>query len=160
MNKTAESLLRVGSIVPDFTAQSTSGADFRLSNYKGKTVVLYFYPKDDTPGCTLEGHDFTRLKDNFSNINTVVFGISRDSIKSHQKFIQKCDFKIDLLSDTDEKICQLFDVIKEKNMYGKMVFGIERSTFIIDENQKLQAEFRKVKADGHAEEMLQYLRNH
>lgn len=128
-----------------------------LSNFIGKKIVLYFYPKDDTPGCTLEGHDFTRLKDQFAALNTVVYGVSKDSLKSHHKFIEKCGFKIDLLSDEDGKICDTFDVIQEKNMYGKMVMGIERSTFIIDENQQLAVEFRKVKADGHAEEILKYI---
>lgn len=130
-----------------------------LSNFIGKKIVLYFYPKDDTPGCTLEGHDFTRLKDQFAAANTVVYGISRDSLKSHDKFIQKCGFKIDLISDEDEKLCKIFDVIKEKNMYGKIVLGIERSTFVIDEQQRLMAEFRKVKADGHAEQILQFIQN-
>ena len=128
-------------------------------NSNSTLSLLYFYPKDDTPGCTLEGHDFTRLKNQFSELNTVVFGISRDSVKSHQKFIEKCGFKIDLLADTDEKLCQMFDVIKEKNMYGKTVLGIERSTFIINEKQELMAEFRKVKADGHAEEILNFIRS-
>lgn len=122
-------------------------------------MILYFYPKDDTPGCTLEGHDFNRLKEQFKNLNTVVYGISRDNLKSHQKFINKCGYKFDLLSDENETICKMFDVIKEKNMYGKMVFGIERSTFIIDEAQRLMAEFRKVKAEGHADEMLQFLKS-
>lgn len=155
--KTAVSHLKVGEVVSDFSAVSTQGENFLLSNFIGKKIVLYFYPKDDTPGCTLEGHDFTRLKDQFAALNTVVYGISKDSLASHQKFIEKCGFKIDLLSDEDGKLCNIFDVIKEKNMYGKMVFGIERSTFIIDENQQLMAEFRKVTADGHAEEILKYI---
>lgn len=156
----AASPLPVGEVVSDFSAVSTSGQPFLLSDFIGKKIILYFYPKDDTPGCTLEGHDFTRLKDQFNGLNTVVFGISRDSLKSHLKFIDKCSFKINLLSDEDEKICHAFDVIKEKNMYGKMVMGIERSTFVIDENQTLIAAFRKVKADGHAEEILNFIKNY
>lgn len=155
----AGSHLAVGEVVSDFEVPSTGGSTFMLSNFIGKKVVLYFYPKDDTPGCTLEGHDFTRLKGQFVRQNTVVYGISRDSLKSHDKFIQKCGFKIDLLSDEDEKLCKMFDVIKEKNMYGKMVLGIERSTFIIDEKQQLMAVFRKVKADGHAEDILHFIQS-
>lgn len=129
-----------------------------LAQFAGKNVVLYFYPKDDTPGCTIEGRDFSALKDDFTNANTVVIGVSRDNINSHCKFIDKYSLKIELLSDENEALCKLFDVIKEKNMYGKISMGIERSTFIIDANQKLVAEFRKVKADGHAQSMLEYVR--
>ena len=131
--------------------------NFQLSKLKGTRIVLYFYPKDDTPGCTLEGYDFDRLKKQFSLLNTIIYGISRDSVKSHEKFINKCGYRFDLLSDANELICKKFDVIKEKNMYGKKVFGIERSTFIIDENQVLIAEYRKVKAEGHAEEILKFM---
>ncbi len=129
--------------------------EFKLSDYAGKKVALYFYPKDATPGCTTEGHEFTKLKEKFSQINVEIFGVSRDSIKSHEKFKEKQCFNFDLLSDEDEKICQLFGVIKEKNMYGKKVMGIERSTFVIDEEGKLIAEWRKVKAEGHAQEVLE-----
>lgn len=121
-------------------------------------MILYFYPKDDTPGCTLEGQDFSRLLAEFKKNNVEVFGVSRDSVASHCKFRDKFGFRFELLSDADESLCRLFDVIKEKNMYGKKVMGIERSTFIIDENQKLVAEFRKVKADGHAEAMLDFVK--
>ena len=129
-----------------------------LSELKGKKVVLYFYPKDNTPGCTTEGIEFNELLSQFKKANTIVFGISRDSLKSHDKFITKYDFKLELLSDEKEELCKLFDVIKEKNMYGKKVMGIERSTFVIDENQKLVGEFRKVKAAGHAVEILNYVK--
>jgi len=129
-----------------------------LSALKNKKMILYFYPKDDTPGCTLEGQDFSRLLAEFKKNNVEVFGVSRDSVASHCKFRDKFGFRFELLSDADESLCRLFDVIKEKNMYGKKVMGIERSTFIIDENQKLVAEFRKVKADGHAEAMLDFVK--
>lgn len=146
-------------MVPDFKVPSSSGQDVQLSALKNKKVILYFYPKDDTPGCTLEGQDFNRLLLQFSQYNTVVYGVSRDSVASHCKFRDKFGFQFELLSDADETLCRLFDVIKEKNMYGKMVFGIERSTFVIDENQKLIAEFRKVKADGHAQAMLDFVKD-
>lgn len=149
----------VGSVVPDFKVKSSSNAEFQFSSLKGKKVVLYFYPKDDTPGCTLEGNDFSRLMSEFAALNTVVYGISRDTVASHCKFIDKYGFKIELLSDEQEEMCKLFDVIKEKNMYGKISMGIERSTFIIDESQKLAVEMRKIKADGHAEEVLNLVKS-
>ncbi|MGZ3726267.1 MAG: peroxiredoxin [Pseudobdellovibrio sp.] len=151
--------VEVGSLVPDFTVESSSGSPVTLSKLHGKKVILYFYPKDDTPGCTIEGRDFTALHKQFQEQNTLVYGISRDNIKSHCKFIDKYGFTFELLSDEDEMLCHLFDVIKEKNMYGKISLGIERSTFVIDENQKLVAEFRKVKADGHAQAMLDYIKS-
>ncbi|MFZ3229466.1 MAG: peroxiredoxin [Pseudobdellovibrio sp.] len=156
--KMVESQIKVGEVVSDFSAKSSSGNEFLLSNLIGKKVILYFYPKDDTPGCTLQGRDFTRLKSTFAELNTVVVGVSRDNLNSHQKFIDKCELGIELLSDEDEKLCRMFDVIKEKDMYGKKVLGIERSTFVIDENQTLIAEFRKVSADGHAEQLISFLR--
>lgn len=118
-------------------------------------MVLYFYPKDDTPGCTLEGQQFTQLHSEFEKANTLIFGISRDSVKSHDKFKCKYNFGFELLSDEKEEACQLFDVIKEKNMYGKKVMGIERSTFVIDGNGNLVKEYRKVSADGHAAQVLE-----
>lgn len=144
--------------VPNFKLPSSKGEDFALSSKKGKKVVLYFYPKDSTPGCTTESIEFNELHSQFKKLNAEVYGISRDSLKSHDKFICKYDFKFELLSDEDEEVCKLFDVIKEKNMYGKKVLGIERSTFVIDENQKLVGEFRKIKAQGHAEEMLKFIK--
>jgi peroxiredoxin Q/BCP len=116
--------------------------------------VLYFYPKDMTPGCTIEGHEFTKLKGAFSKKNAVVFGVSRDSVASHEKFKAKECYTIDLLSDEDEKLCKTFGVIKDKNMYGKIVKGIERSTFVIDEQGRLASEWRGVKAEGHAAQVL------
>ncbi|HPI40391.1 MAG TPA: peroxiredoxin [Pseudobdellovibrionaceae bacterium] len=148
------SLVQVGKKVPDFKLASSSGEVFQLSKMKGKTVVLYFYPKDSTPGCTIEGQEFNDLLKDFRKKGVEVYGVSRDSIKSHCNFITKQGYKFELLSDEDEKVCQLFDVIKEKNMYGKKVMGIERSTFVIDENQMLKNEFRKIKVEGHAQMIL------
>jgi peroxiredoxin Q/BCP len=122
-------------------------------------VVLYFYPKDMTPGCTIEGHDFTKLVGEFKKCNTVVLGISRDSVDKHEKFIQKENYKVSLVSDADETACQWFDVIKEKNMYGKKVLGIERSTFLVGEDGKVEKVWRKVKVDGHAEEVLSFVKS-
>ncbi len=130
-----------------------------LSDLAGKKVILYFYPKDDTPGCTLEGQEFTKLQKDFTAANTVVYGVSRDSVESHCKFISKYGYQHELLSDKEEMLCQLFDVIKEKNMYGKISMGVERSTFVIDENGNLIGEFRKIRAEGHAEQMLQFVRS-
>ena len=130
----------------------------RLSDFKGKNIVLYFYPKDSTPGCTLEGQDFRDNKSKFSARNTVILGVSRDSIKSHENFKSKQSFSFDLLSDPDEKLCKQFDVIKEKNMYGKKVIGIERSTFLIDEDGILVKEWRKVKVKGHVGEVLEEIK--
>ncbi|MFZ4403509.1 MAG: peroxiredoxin [Pseudobdellovibrionaceae bacterium] len=144
--------------VPQFKISSSAGTDFVLSDNKGKKTVLYFYPKDSTPGCTTESIEFNELLPQFKKLNAIIYGVSRDSLKSHDKFICKYDFKFELLSDEDENLCQIFQVIKEKNMYGKKVMGIERSTFIIDENLKLMAEFRKVKAEGHAQLILDYLK--
>lgn len=150
--------VKVGAQVPDFKIASSSGENFKLSLLTGKKVVLYFYPKDNTPGCTTESVEFNNLRTQFKKMNAEIFGVSRDSLKSHQKFIEKFDFKFSLLSDESEELCQLFDVIKEKNMYGKKVLGIERSTFIIDENRVLVREFRKVKAAGHAADVLECLK--
>ena len=140
--------------IKDLKLASTSGEDFNLKDFKGKKVVLYFYPKDSTPGCTVQGNEFSKLLPKFKALDTVVFGISRDTLKSHDKFKEKQGFKFDLLSDEDEKACQVFDVIKEKNMYGKKVMGIERSTFLFDEKGELVQEWRKVKAEGHAQLVL------
>jgi peroxiredoxin Q/BCP len=144
--------------IPNFSVPSTSGEDFSLSDYKGKYVVLYFYPKDSTPGCTLEGQEFTKLIKKFRSLGALVFGVSRDSLKSHNNFKTKQCYEFDLLSDQDEKLCQIFDVIKEKNMYGKKVIGIERSTFLISPEGKLIQEWRKVKVTGHAAEVLEALK--
>jgi peroxiredoxin Q/BCP len=159
VKKSKPSVLRVvgpqiGDAVPDFTVPATSGQQFKLSAHRGKKIVLYFYPKDATPGCTIEGHEFTKLLSEFKKLNTEVYGISRDSIKSHEKFKEKECFEFELLSDENEKICKIFDIIQEKNMYGKIVMGIERSTYLIDENGKIANVWRKVKAEGHAKEVL------
>lgn len=149
----------VGEVVANFQAMSSSGKEISLSEIlKTHQVVLYFYPKDNTPGCTIEGNEFNRFLKDFSQLNTKVYGVSRDSVQSHCRFIDKFGFEFELLSDADEKLCQQFDVIKEKNMYGKKVMGIERSTFIIDQNQTLIQEYRKVKAEGHAENVLNFLK--
>jgi thioredoxin-dependent peroxiredoxin len=145
----------IGKKLSNFTTPATGEKDISLSDFKGKNVVLYFYPKDSTPGCTREGHDFTDNIRKFRAYNTVVLGVSRDSIKSHENFKAKQKYSFDLLSDKDEKLCAQFDVIKEKNMYGKKIMGIERSTFLIDEKGVLRKEWRKVKVDGHVSEVLE-----
>lgn len=141
-------------VVADFTAEATGGKNIRLKDLRGKNVVLYFYPKDNTSGCTLEGQDFRDLHDKFKRQKTVILGVSKDSIASHERFRDKQGFPFDLLSDPDEKLCQKFDVIKEKSMYGKKYLGVERSTFLIDSAGKLRREWRKVKVKGHAQEVL------
>jgi len=149
----------LGKKVKDFELPATGEQTFKLSDYKGKNIVLYFYPKDSTPGCTREGQDVRDNHLKFKRRNTVVLGISRDSIKSHENFRAKQGFKFDLLSDTDELACKMFDVIKMKNMYGKKVRGIERSTFLIDDKGVLRKEWRKVKVDGHIDELLQAIKD-
>jgi len=144
--------------VPDFSAAATSGKSIRLSDFKGKCLVLYFYPKDDTPGCTQEGQDFRDLYPQFQSLHTEIIGVSRDSVKSHEGFKCKYEFPFELLSDPDEGLCDLFDVIKMKNMYGKQVRGVERSTFLIDAQGNIAAEWRKVSVKGHAREVLEKVR--
>lgn len=141
--------------VPDFKLPATGGKTVSLAGLKGKNVVLYFYPKDKTPGCTLEGQNFRDQQSKFAKLDTVVLGISRDSVKSHESFKQEEAFNFDLLADEDEKLCRMFDVIKLKNMYGKEVMGVERSTFLIDKEGVLRQEWRKVKVDGHVAEVLE-----
>ena len=138
----------------DFELPSTGGKTFKLSAHLGKTVVIYFYPKDSTPGCTTQGQQFRDHYADFAAANTQIFGISRDSIKSHENFKAKFEFPFDLLADTEELACQLFGVIKMKKMYGKEVRGIERSTFIINKEGVLIHEWRGVKVDGHIQEVL------
>ena len=142
-------------VVKDFKAEATSGKTIHLKSLRGKHVVIYFYPKDSTPGCTTESQDFRDLHAKFRRQNTVIFGVSRDSLASHEKFKAKHEFPFELISDPDEKLCKQFDVIKEKTLYGRKFMGIERSTFLIDENGKLRAEWRKVKVKGHAEAVLE-----
>jgi len=146
-------------VVGDFSCAATGDQQFKLKEQRGKNVVLYFYPKDSTPGCTTEGQDFRDLYPKFKRANTIVFGISRDSIGSHEKFKAKHRFPFELLADTDESVCRKFDVIKEKNMYGRKVMGIERSTFLIDEAGKLREEWRKVKVKDHAAQVLEAAKN-
>ena len=148
------SKISIGKKVPAFKSAATGDQIIKLSDLKGKNIVLYFYPKDSTPGCTLEGQDFRDNIRKFRSRNTVILGVSRDKLTSHEKFKEKQKFPFDLLSDEDETLCNLFDVIKEKNMYGKKVMGIERSTFLIDETGVLRNEWRKVKVKGHVEEVL------
>jgi thioredoxin-dependent peroxiredoxin len=143
--------------VKDFSLPASNGQTFTLSEHKGKTVVLYFYPKDDTPGCTTEGLDFSALHAKFVSANAVIVGVSRDSVKSHDKFCAKHGFPFTLISDAEEALCTQFDVIKMKNMYGKQVRGIERSTFVIDSNGKLAHEWRGVKVAGHAQAVLEFV---
>ncbi len=145
--------------IADFSAPATGGTTFRLAEHKGHPVVVYFYPKDNTPGCTTEGAQFRDLHDAFRSLGAVVVGVSRDSLKSHQKFCDKFGFSFDLLSDEDEKLCRLFDVIKMKNMYGKKVRGIERSTFVVDAEGIVRREWRGVKVPGHAEEVLTFVKS-
>ena len=145
----------VGKAAPTFTAEATSEQTITLSDLAGKNVILYFYPKDSTSGCTLEGQNFRDNIKEFEKLNTVIFGVSRDSLKSHENFKSKECFPFDLLSDPEEELCKKFDVIKEKNMYGKKHMGIERSTFLIDEKGVLRQEWRKVKVPGHVNEVLE-----
>lgn len=151
--------IAIDKAVPDFAAPTTSGGTFRLGEHKGKIVVLYFYPKDSTPGCTLESQDFRDLHARFKRAGAVVYGISRDSIKSHENFKDKQEMPFELISDADEQLCTLFDVIRMKNMYGKQVRGIERSTFLIDREGRLRREWRKVKVEGHVEEVLEAVKD-
>jgi len=143
----------------DFELPSTGDKTFKLSEHLGKTIVIYFYPKDSTPGCTTQGQQFRDHYADFTAANTEIFGISRDSIKSHENFKAKFEFPFDLLADTEELACQLFGVIKMKKMYGKEVRGIERSTFIINTEGALIREWRGVKVDGHIPEVLAFVRS-
>jgi peroxiredoxin Q/BCP len=144
----------VGRPVPDFELAATDGEQIRLADLRGRSVLLFFYPKANTPGCTREGQDFRDLNAEFQAAGTVVLGISRDGVRAQQNFKEKYDFNFPLLSDKDETVCNLFGVIKEKNMYGKKVMGVERSTFLIDAEGVLRREWRGVKVKGHAEEAL------
>jgi thioredoxin-dependent peroxiredoxin len=153
------SKVTLGKKPANFTLPATGDKNISLSDFKGKNVVIYFYPKDSTPGCTREGQDFRDNIRKFSARKTVVLGVSRDSIKSHENFKSKQDFPFDLLSDKDELLCTQFDVIKEKNMYGKKHMGIERSTFLIDAEGVLRNEWRKVKVDGHVDAVLDAIKS-
>ena len=143
--------------IQDFELPATGNATFKLSDQRGKNVVVYFYPKDNTSGCTLEGQEFRDLYPEFVKANTIVVGVSRDSLKSHEGFKAEHGFPFELLADTDEKACELFGVMKMKNMYGKQVRGIERSTFVFDVDGKLVRSWRGLKAPGHAAEVLGFV---
>lgn len=154
----AESPSALNLIVPEFSAAMTGNQTFKLADYKGKTIVLYFYPKDNTPGCTTESMQFRDLHSQFQAANTEIFGVSRDSIRSHEGFKSKLEMPFELISDPDETLCIMFNVMKMKNMYGKQVRGVERSTFIIDANGKLVKEWRGVKVPGHVDEVLEFVK--
>ena len=144
--------------VTDFELPATSGHTFKLSDYLGKTLVIYFYPKDSTPGCTTQGMQFRDFYSEFQEANTEIVGISRDSLKSHENFKAKFSFPFELLADTEELACGIFGVMKMKNMYGKQVRGVERSTFVIDKNGSLVQEWRGVKVDGHVPQVLDFVK--
>jgi len=141
----------------EFTLPATGGHNFTLSALRGKKLVIFFYPKDNTPGCTTEVQQFRDLYPQFSQANCEIVGISRDSLSSHEKFKEKFTLPFALLSDADETVCELFGVMKQKNMYGKQVRGIERSTFIFDSNGVLRHEWRGLKADGHAQQVFDFI---
>lgn len=146
---------RLNRVVADFTAPITGDSTIRLKDLRGKNVVLYFYPKDSTPGCTQEGLDFAAMNAKFRRKDTIIFGVSRDSLASHEKFKAKQNFPFDLISDPDEKVCRKFDVIHEKTLYGRKFMGVVRSTFLIGADGKLRAEWRKVKVKGHVDEVYE-----
>lgn len=146
---------RLNRVVADFSASATRNNTIKLKDLRGQNVVIYFYPKDSTPGCTSEGQDFRDLHAKFRRQGAIVLGVSRDSIASHEKFRDQQKFPFDLISDPDEALCRKFDVIQEKTLYGRKFMGIERSTFLIDAAGKLRSEWRKVKVKGHATEVLE-----
>ena len=152
--------MEINKKVPLLKLPGTSDLQFSLSDYKGRFLVIYFYPKDATPGCTTQGVDFRDAYKKFQALDTEIFGISRDTLKSHENFKAKFTFPFELLSDEEEKACELFGVIKMKNMYGKQVRGIERSTFVIDPDGKLIQAWRGVKVEGHIKEVLQFIKQH
>ena len=150
--------IEINKLAPDFKLMGSDGKEHSLSDYKGKNIVLYFYPKDNTAGCTTEACDFRDNIQNFHDLNAIILGVSRDSLASHDKFITKLSLPFVLLSDPDETVCKLYDVIKEKNMYGKKYMGVERSTFLINKEGILIEEFRKVRVKGHIEKVLDKLK--
>ena len=146
---------KINRVVADFKATATGGETLQLKAFRGRNVVLYFYPKDATPGCTTEGQDFRDLHAKFKRQKTIILGVSRDSLVSHEKFKEKQQFPFELISDPDETLCRKFDVIQEKTLYGRKFMGVERSTFLIDGAGKLRQEWRKVKVKNHAAEVLE-----
>lgn len=150
--------MNIGQKVPDFQFMATSGLKAHLSDYLGQKIILYFYPKDATPGCTTEGQEFRDSYMQFKALNTQIFGISRDSLESHERFKAKQNFPFELISDSEEQLCKLFDVLKMKSMYGKQYLGIERSTFIIDAQGVLTHEWRKVRVKGHVDDVLKAIK--
>ena len=151
--------IKIGNSIPALTVATTQNDALKLRSLKGNKLVLYFYPKDSTPGCTTEGQNFRDQYAAFEKAKCEILGVSRESIRSHQNFINKQDFPFDLISDPDEVLCKAMDVIKEKNMYGRKYMGIERSTFIFDDKGKLRHEIRKVKVKGHVDEVLEFVKN-
>ena len=150
--------VKIGDKIPSLTVATTQNPALKLSSLKGQNLVLYFYPKDSTPGCTTEGQNFRDARKTLQKLDTEVLGVSRESLRSHQNFIDKQAFNFDLISDPDEILCKAFDVIKEKNMYGRKYMGIERSTFIFDKQGKLQHEIRKVKVKGHVDQVVELIK--
>ena len=146
--------MKTGDKIPKLTLPATGGKDIALADFKGKALVVYFYPKDNTPGCTQEGIDFRDLHKDFTKAGAAIVGISRDSVRSHENFAAKYKFTFPLLSDGDEKACKAFDTIKEKSLYGRKYMGVDRSTFLFDKGGTLKQEWRGVKVKGHAEEVL------
>ena len=151
------SKVKIGKKIPAFTTTLDDGSEIKSTDLIGKNIVIYFYPKDSTPGCTKEGEDFRIKYKKFTKSNALIFGVSRDSVASHEKFKTKYNFPFHLISDENESLCNLFDVIKEKNMYGRKYMGIERSTFLINDEGILVEEWRKVKVKGHAQAVLDTL---
>jgi|SRR5690625_779326 len=150
--------VEIDALVPDFTVPATGEQEFRLADHRGRNIVLFFYPRANTPGCSQEGQDFRDAHDDFAALDTMIVGISRDGVKAQENFKAKYDFPFPLLADRDETVCRLFDVIKQKNMYGRQVQGIERSTFLIDREGVLRREWRKVRVKGHVDAVLEATR--
>ena len=151
--------VKLGNSIPNLTVITTKNENLKLRSLKGKHLILFFYPKDNTPGCTTEGQNFRDAYKQFQKLNAEILGVSRESIRSHQNFINKHEFPFDLISDPEEELCNAFDVIKEKKMYGKTYMGIERSTFIFDDKGKLRHEIRKVKVKNHVEEIMELVKS-
>jgi peroxiredoxin Q/BCP len=147
--------MKIGDKIPKLTLPGTGGSEIDLTSFKGKPLVVYFYPKDNTPGCTQEGTDFRDLYKQFQKAGVEIFGISRDSVRSHENFVAKYKFPFTLLSDADEKACKAFDTIREKSLYGRKYMGVDRSTFLFDKTGALRREWREVKVKGHAHEVLE-----